>query len=431
MNPALSKCITFLLFVTVSLHATDIGWASSGSADETRVLRRTRKNSRPKVKDTSEIVNNLGSSVDESRDVDFTRPSGTGFSIFAGVDLGYVSSSPTDPEVESEKSGYNLGFKGIGSIFTNAMIFDIGGGFLISNLSGARDTIEVEDEVTEIRDVSIETRIGYMEFSPRVRIGRVFSLGLIGQAFFGEDGRFGPENPLEEPDNSASEAALATGFAGASAAVEWMGSSTGGRLAAQVLTDINILDRQILIAQLSLQVGLPIIKQKTFVRRRRIVREKERVKQAEIEKIVEEVVVQEVVRFQFDSQYINFETGSSNLSQRSRNFLKEVATFLMQNAYVWGQILIDGHTDVRGTFEYNMNLSRQRASAVRDTLIQSGVPASRIRSAGYGFTRPLDKRNIPVAWARNRRVEMTFSDVSNPVLLRKGIENIRRRLKGL
>lgn len=432
------KALSAAILVTMwNATETDGATISSGSLFETahaqaqtRVIKKKRSSPQTTKDNKRTRVENLGETVDEDTEIDYTRPSGTGVSAFLGVDGGYVTSSPENPDLESSKSGFNLGIKALASIFTNSMVVDVGGGYLISRLEGAKDTLDDPDGTrTEINDVIIETRIGYFEFSPRVRLGRVFSLGLLGQAFFGEDGRFGPEDPLDDPNSKASATSLATGFAGVTAVLEWMGESLGFRVGVQALTDVNIVERQLLIGQLSLQVGLPIIRQKTIVNRRKVHKVREKIREREVEKVVKEVVVKEVVKFQFDSEFINFETDKAILSGRSRQFLSEVADFLMMNPDIWSRVIIEGHTDIRGSFEYNMDLSRNRAAAVREHLVSAGIPQDRIQSAGYGFTKPLDDRNIPVAWARNRRVEMTFSNVTDPVLLRQGIEAIRNRIK--
>ncbi len=396
---------------------------------ETKVIKRKRSNPKSKTRKKRPVVETRGRTVDKKKTEDFSKPSGTGLSAFLGLDSGYVNSTPTDKSRESKKTGYHLGFKGLASLFTNSMVVDVGGGYLISNLEGDKDTLESGDTTTEISDVAIETRIGYFEFSPRVRIGRTFSLGLLGQAFFGEDGRFGPEDPLDDPNAEQTATNLATAFGGVSAVMEWMGESVGGRVGVQAMTDVNIAERQLMIVQLSLQVGIPIIRQKTIVERKRTHTVREKIRRKEVERVVEEVVVKEIVKFQFDSQFINFETDKARLSQKSKEFLFEVAQFLLDNPTIWGNVIVDGHTDVRGSFEYNMNLSRNRAASVREHLVASGIPPERIKSAGYGFTKPIDERNIPVAWARNRRVEMTFSKVTDPVLLRQGIERIRSKMK--
>lgn len=67
-------------------------------------------------------------------------------------------------------------------------------------------------------------------------------------------------------------------------------------------------------------------------------------------------------------------------------------------------VLIEGHTDGRGTAAYNLGLSRRRAEAVKQYLVdEHGLDARRLRTVGYGPTRPLPDTDIEAP--RNRRVQ--------------------------
>ena len=66
---------------------------------------------------------------------------------------------------------------------------------------------------------------------------------------------------------------------------------------------------------------------------------------------------------------------------------------------------LGGHCDERGTEEYNMALSEERATSVREALISMGVQPHRLSAVPYGEAQPADPRQIEEAWALNRRVE--------------------------
>lgn len=68
-------------------------------------------------------------------------------------------------------------------------------------------------------------------------------------------------------------------------------------------------------------------------------------------------------------------------------------------------VTIEGHTDIVGNAEKNLILSKERAKAVADYLVQKGVKPDRVTSHGYGSTRPLSTEDTPAAHAKNRRVE--------------------------
>ena len=73
---------------------------------------------------------------------------------------------------------------------------------------------------------------------------------------------------------------------------------------------------------------------------------------------------------------------------------------------VAAEIAVVGHTDFVGTDQYNDTLSLQRAGRVKDLLVQRGIPARMIQTAGRGKREPLVKTSDDVAEPRNRRVEI-------------------------
>jgi peptidoglycan-associated lipoprotein len=64
---------------------------------------------------------------------------------------------------------------------------------------------------------------------------------------------------------------------------------------------------------------------------------------------------------------------------------------------------VEGHTDERGTREYNIALGQRRANATRDTLVALGVSGARIQTISYGKDRPAALGSNEDAWAQNRR----------------------------
>jgi peptidoglycan-associated lipoprotein len=69
-------------------------------------------------------------------------------------------------------------------------------------------------------------------------------------------------------------------------------------------------------------------------------------------------------------------------------------------------VRIEGHTDERGSREYNMGLGERRAKAVRDFLVLQGVNPNRIEVVSYGEERPVAMGSNESAWAQNRRAEL-------------------------
>jgi outer membrane protein OmpA-like peptidoglycan-associated protein len=71
-------------------------------------------------------------------------------------------------------------------------------------------------------------------------------------------------------------------------------------------------------------------------------------------------------------------------------------------------VIVEGHTDNVGTHEYNMQLSDARATTVAGALEGRGIPASRIKTQGFAYDRPVASNDTSEGRARNRRTEIVI-----------------------
>ena len=94
-----------------------------------------------------------------------------------------------------------------------------------------------------------------------------------------------------------------------------------------------------------------------------------------------------------------FDYDSSELKPGAYPELRRISDIL--NKYPQTMIEVGGHTDTRGSDEYNQVLSEKRADSVKTELINNGVMAQRIKAVGYGESRPISSDH-----AMNRRVEI-------------------------
>lgn len=106
---------------------------------------------------------------------------------------------------------------------------------------------------------------------------------------------------------------------------------------------------------------------------------------------------------------ITFDTARSDIKPQFYGTLNTLGTTLKQ--YDQTRIRIAGHTDSRGSLEYNQNLSVNRANSVRAYLQSQGVPPARMYAQGFGETRPIADNNTDIGMAKNRRVEITLIPV--------------------
>lgn len=101
---------------------------------------------------------------------------------------------------------------------------------------------------------------------------------------------------------------------------------------------------------------------------------------------------------------IFFATDSAEILPRSFPIVDAVSATLVGNPQMT-MIEIQGHADERGSDDYNIRLTSDRAASVRQAMIQRGVDAGRLRSGGYGERCPVDPGHDAPAWENNRRVE--------------------------
>jgi outer membrane protein OmpA-like peptidoglycan-associated protein len=101
---------------------------------------------------------------------------------------------------------------------------------------------------------------------------------------------------------------------------------------------------------------------------------------------------------------IYFATNSAEILAKSFPIVDAVAATMIGNPQITF-VEIQGHADERATDQYNIDLTRDRAASVLQALVERGVAANRLRSAGYGERCPIDPRHNETAWEKNRRVE--------------------------
>jgi outer membrane protein OmpA-like peptidoglycan-associated protein len=99
-----------------------------------------------------------------------------------------------------------------------------------------------------------------------------------------------------------------------------------------------------------------------------------------------------------------FETNEANLKPGAFRNLNTLVAFLKENPK--RDVLVEGHTDSRGSEAHNLELSQRRAEAVRSYLLDSGVSPERIIARGYGEAYPIAPNETAAGRQQNRRVEI-------------------------
>jgi len=108
-------------------------------------------------------------------------------------------------------------------------------------------------------------------------------------------------------------------------------------------------------------------------------------------------------------QDLHFEYDKSDIRPSEQATLSADATalrtiFSMDSSFV---VTIEGHCDERGSAEYNIGLGDRRSAAVRDALINMGIPGDKLKTVSYGKERPICTDPNEECYARNRRAHFS------------------------
>ncbi len=100
---------------------------------------------------------------------------------------------------------------------------------------------------------------------------------------------------------------------------------------------------------------------------------------------------------------IKFDVNKASLKPESMGPINKIYQLMTKNTGL--NFSVEGHTDADGGDEANMTLSKERGKAVMDKLISMGISGNRLKSNGFGESKPLDNNSTPEGKANNRRVE--------------------------
>lgn len=122
-----------------------------------------------------------------------------------------------------------------------------------------------------------------------------------------------------------------------------------------------------------------------------------------------EVIVQEQLEFEdtarsvINTSRIHFESGSARLSTiNTIDYIDLLASYMKQLPQT--HFLIEGHTDTVGSEAFNVQLSKDRATAIYDALVSRGVKVEQLSTIGYGYTQPVASNDTAAGRAQNRRI---------------------------
>ncbi len=107
------------------------------------------------------------------------------------------------------------------------------------------------------------------------------------------------------------------------------------------------------------------------------------------------------------TRIIYFDFDSAKISDESLSVLEDHGNFIAGNGNV--SVRLEGHTDERGSREYNIALGDRRAQSVRRVLLFQGASSDQLETISYGEEQPTMMGHEESAWGMNRRVELVYN----------------------
>ncbi|MCP4430890.1 MAG: peptidoglycan-associated lipoprotein Pal [Gammaproteobacteria bacterium] len=107
------------------------------------------------------------------------------------------------------------------------------------------------------------------------------------------------------------------------------------------------------------------------------------------------------------NRIIYFDFDSAKISDESLALLEAHGNFIAGNGNV--SVRLEGHTDERGSREYNIALGDRRAQSVRRVLLFQGASVDQLDTVSYGEEQPAMLGHTEDAWSKNRRVELVYN----------------------
>ncbi len=113
------------------------------------------------------------------------------------------------------------------------------------------------------------------------------------------------------------------------------------------------------------------------------------------------------------SDKIYFDTNKDVIQERSFPLLDAVSASLTSHPEV-EEVSVEGHTDNAGKAPKNLSLSKRRAASVVKYLVDKGIVATRLKSEGFGQTKPIASNDTEEGKSENRRVEFVITKRAEP-----------------
>jgi outer membrane protein OmpA-like peptidoglycan-associated protein len=320
--------------------------------------------------------------------------------VYGGFDLGVGSQKSDDFNEEDTTNGRYFGVQLMGQYRFDQVNLEAGIGWLDYKVS-------TDFQTGPNSRVRLHTKAPYLHTGVFYKLTEKFSLGMVGNYVL-DDGLL-----ISAKDKSSLLAGLGAYYSLSSS------ESMDVRVGAVAQKSIDFLNRDVTLVGINLQIGMPVgsapapvLKKNQVVKSQGVIQTKK-----------------EITLVSFDETLINFETDSYTLDMESKALLADLGAFMVSNKDMWESLHIEGHTDLRGSDDYNNVLSVRRANSVYEALTTLAIDKSRLDFEGSGKKKPLDPTVSDEAFAKNRRVDLKFVNVTNKNYFNQFITKLKAKYK--
>lgn len=133
------------------------------------------------------------------------------------------------------------------------------------------------------------------------------------------------------------------------------------------------------------------------------------------------VRVGEGIKLVLNENAVRFDTNKSTLTATAKTNLDKLIPVFKE--YADTNIMIYGYTDSTGSAEYNLKLSQERATSVKNYLVSKGLASTRFSTSGMGIVDPIATNDTPEGRSQNRRVE--FAITANEKMIQEAKSEVK------
>lgn len=297
-----------------------------------------------------------------------------------GTNLGY-SFVDEKLSMSDSKDGIHFDLNALTSYRTQSLRFDLGGGWFHNKVS--------------TNGLSVETQSAFLHLGSLYNFSHNFSFGPILESFLKVDNSF-------SEFNYEKSAKLFMGLQ-ASYTPEPYAQNHQISYNLSYKKSMDIEDRDVHITTVGISISFPY----------------HPIDRVIVEKMTNKTQIvfigKDALRATLSEENgLNFNTNSSKPNLKMLKYVIRLAHFLKKYQSEWEKVIVSGHTDDVGLYDYNMKLSKDRANTLKSLLVKEGVAADRIETKGFGPTSPKVNAKTPRARFENRRVEVDFMGLKNP-----------------